>query len=115
MEEIAEKLEEAYSKFVARNRSGYEVTINSITREVEALVKKYPRDREVKDYLNMLNAFHERKEGCMDPKEEKQRILSLISDLKQMVHWRKVGMSSGMELPYKDYRRMRGETGRRGL
>lgn len=113
IEEILEKLEAAYTSFIDNKIAEYGSALSSVLSGLENIVKKYPNDEEMGSYLKTFSAFYEgRKE--MKKEEEKKKLSGLISDLNHKVHWRKLGMSSGKELPFKDFRSLRGETGRRG-
>lgn len=113
IEEISEKLEAAYSSFIDNKIAEYESALSSVLSDLENVVRKYPNDEEMRSYLKTFSAFYEGKKE-MKKEEEKKRLSELLSDLNHKVHWRKLGMSSGKELPFRDFRSLRGETGRRG-
>ncbi|MDI6654378.1 MAG: hypothetical protein QME59_00640 [Candidatus Hydrothermarchaeota archaeon] len=112
IEEISKELKSAYSSFVDNRIAEYESALGSILSRLENVVKKYPSDGEMRNYLKTFSAFYEgRKE--MKKEEEKKKLSELLSDINQKVHWRKLGMSSGKELPFKDFRSLREEIGGR--
>lgn len=115
LEDILKIMKEAYEALLDEAPEKYEKNLGSARGELEGLLERYPGDEELKDYLADFTAFLKKREEGMDRNEEKKRLSSLISDLRHKIHWRKLGMSSGKDLPFKDYRSLRGEVGRRGL
>jgi hypothetical protein len=91
----------------------YESELDSITRKLEKTIEKYPNDEEIKVYFNDFLSFIEERKKGMKPEKEKKEISEFLSNLRHIIEWRKLGMSSGSRLPYKDYRSLRGERGRR--
>lgn len=114
IDETVKILDVAYAAFIDKEQDRYEKSLASAKGELEKLLGKYPDDEELKGYLADFNSFFKKREG-MSREEERKRLSSIISDLKHKAHWRKLGMSSGKDLPFKDYRSLRGEVGRRGL
>jgi hypothetical protein len=114
LEDIVKLLDDAYSAFIDKEER-YPETLGNALGELEDITRKYPEDGELKKYLASFKAFSKKREAGLSREEEKKGLSALISDLKHKVHWRKLGMSSGKDLPYKDYRSLRGEVGRRGL
>ena len=112
LEEIANKLNEAFGMFIDEEEA-YGETIKGVKEELEKLVNKYPEDNELRDYFKAFEDFYEKREE-LDRKKEKERLIWLESEINHIVHWRKLGMSAGRVLPFRDFRSMRGETGRRG-
>lgn len=115
LEDLLEILDRAYGALIDKNESEYARNLEAASRELESLLEKYPEDEELREYRDDYASFLERKEEGMKREVEKKRLSSLVSDLRQKIHWRKLGMSSGKDLPFKDYRSLRGEVGRRGL
>ncbi len=113
LEDVVKVLDDAYAAFIdAEGR--YPEILGSALEQLEGIAKRYPEDKELKGYIANFKAFS-KKRPELSREEEKKGLSDLISDLKHKVHWRKLGMSSGKDLPYKDYRSLRGEIGRRGL
>jgi hypothetical protein len=113
LEDVVKLLDDAYSAFMDREER-YSEALGHVLGQLEGISKKYPEDKELKGYLANFKAFNKKRPG-LSRAEEKKGLAALISDLKHKVHWRKLGMSSGKDLPFKDYRSLRGEVGRRGL
>ncbi len=111
VEEIAEKLKEVHSLLTEGKQKEYDVGLRSIVEDLEELLDKYPQDTEMKDYHDAFTAFYEKRSGGVT---EVKRLLEFVSDIEHLAHWRKIAMASGKELPFRDYRSLRGERGRRG-
>lgn len=114
LEDVVKLLDEAYSAFIDREEK-YPKALSKVLEQLEDITRKYPEDGEIKGYLSSCQAFNKKRKAGLSREEEKKGLSALISDLKHKVHWRKLGMSSGKDLPFKDYRSLRGEVGRRGL
>ncbi len=115
LEEVAERLDEAFGMFIDGDEE-YGSVIGEVKERLEKLSEKYPDDRELKEYLEAFRDFYsKREEGSLSREEEKERLVWLKSEINNIVHWRKLGMSAGRVLPFRDFRSMRGETGRRGI
>ncbi len=115
LEEVAERLDEAFGMFIDGDEE-YGSVIGEVKVRLEKLSEKYPDDRELKEYLEAFRDFYsKREEGSLSREEEKERLVWLKSEINNIVHWRKLGMSAGRVLPFRDFRSMRGETGRRGI
>ena len=115
IEEIAEKLDEAFGMFIDEEE-GYDEAIREIKERLEKLTEKYPDDKELKEYLQAFQDYYsEKEEGKLTRESEKERLVWLKSEINHIVHWRKLGMSAGRVLPFRDFRSMRGEIGRRGI
>jgi hypothetical protein len=115
LEDILKMMDEAYAALVDKEPEKYEKNLGSAREELEGLLDRYPGDEELKGYLADFASFLKKREEGMSRSDEKKRLSALISDLRHKIHWRKLGMSSGKDLPFKDYRSLRGEVGRRGL
>ncbi len=109
LDEILEKLKKAYGEFLDEEYNKYTTTIKGIKEELQKLVNKYPDDKELEDYYGNFNGFYD-DIGKVDKTEEKDKLAWIKSELEHIVHWRKLDMSSGRVLPFKDYRRMKGST-----
>jgi len=112
LDEILENLKKAYGEFIDENYDEYLAIIKDMKEKLENLVNKYPEDEELKDYYDNFNDFYE-DIGKVDRKEEKDKFAWIKSELNHIVQWRKLGMSAGRVLPFKDYRSMRGSIGGR--
>lgn len=115
LEDLLEILDRAYGALIDKDEDVYVKSLSAAKTELEDLLGKYPEDDELKEYSTEYASFLERREEGLKREVEKKKLSSLISDLRQKIHWRKLGMSSGKDLPFKDYRSLRGEVGRRGL
>jgi hypothetical protein len=109
IKEISEKLEAAYYSFIDDKITDCEFALGLVLSDLEKIAKKYPQDEEMRNYLKTFSAFYEgRKE--MEKEEKKKKLSELLSDICRKVHWRKLGMASGKELPFKDFRSLREKT-----
>ncbi len=90
------------------NEKKYEDELYATLKYLEELLHKYPEDDEMKEYHDAFRDFFGR--GNKNAK----RLQKFIADAEHIAHWRKIGMASGKGLPFKDYRSLRTETGRRG-
>jgi hypothetical protein len=115
LEDLLEILDGAYGALIDQDQEVYEKKLGGAKDELDTLLEKYPDDDELKEYSAEYTSFLERREEGLKREVEKKKLSSLVSDLRHMIHWRKLGMSSGKDLPFKDYRSLRGEVGRRGL
>ncbi|MDP6459557.1 MAG: hypothetical protein QF829_02040 [Candidatus Hydrothermarchaeota archaeon] len=113
LEDVVKLLDDTYSAFIDKEER-YSEALGNTLEQLKDITRKYPEDNELKRYFMNFKAFNKKIPG-LSRAEEKKELSALISDLKHKVHWRKLGMSSGKNLPYKDYRSLRGEVGRRGL
>jgi predicted RNase H-like nuclease (RuvC/YqgF family) len=115
LDDLLEILDRAHGALIDKREAEYEKNLSAAKEELENLLAKYPEDEELKEYSAEYTSFLERKEEGLKREIEKKKLSALVSDLRQLIHWRKLGMSSGKDLPFKDYRSLRGEVGRRGL
>lgn len=106
IEEISEKLEAAYYSFIDDKITEYEFALDMVLSDLEKIAEKYPQDEEMRSYLKTFRAFYEGREE-MKKEEKKKKLSELLSDICHKVRWRKLGMSSGTELPFKDFRSLR--------
>lgn len=115
LDDLLEILDRAYGALIDKKEADYEKDLSAAKEELENLLEKYPDDEDLKEYSAKYASFLERREEGLKREIEKKKLSALVSDLRQLIHWRKLGMSSGKDLPFKDYRSLRGEVGRRGL
>ncbi len=115
LDDLLEILDGAYGALIDKNEAEYEKGLSAAKEELENLLEKYPDDEDLKEYSAEYASFLERREEGLKREIEKKKLSALVSDLRQLIHWRKLGMSSGKDLPFKDYRSLRGGVGRRGL
>jgi|TARA_B100001971_G_C18258024_1_gene583972 hypothetical protein len=113
LEDVAKILDDAYSAFIDREERYSEIIENAF-KHLEDVSNKYSDDSEINEYLVRFNNFNKKRSG-LNRDNEKKELKTLISDLKQKIHWRKLGMSSGTNLPFKDFRSLRGSGGNRSL
>jgi oligoribonuclease (3'-5' exoribonuclease) len=126
IEEIVEVLEDAHSDLLdhlqlknperrTRKLEDYESGVKKAYDMVVKTVGKYPEDEEFKEYFDKFNKFIAKKEEGIPIEKEKKWLEDFLSDIRRFIHWRKLEISSGKELPFRDYRSLRGERGRRGI
>lgn len=113
LEDVVKLLDDAYEAFIDKSRQ-YPKLLGDALKLLVGITERYPEDKELKKYLAGFKTYNKKRAG-LSRAEEKKGLSDLISDLKHKVHWRKLGMSSGKDLPYRDYRSLRREIGRRGL
>ncbi len=107
------KLKETFRLFMNKDDEFH--TMRREFREgLKELVKKYPDDTEVGEFLNHWLELRAQRKADIPWEEEKICLTWLLSELNHIVHWRKLGMSSGRVLPFHDFRTMRGNVGKRG-
>ncbi len=111
VEDVARKLDTAFGMFIDGEEEYVDV-LQEVRERLQELVEKYPKDDEVAEFLQAFDSYLEAKEG-MSREEEKERLVWLKSELNHIVHWRKLGMSAGRVLPFKDFRSLRGGIGGR--
>ncbi|MEE8168118.1 MAG: hypothetical protein V3T58_04530 [Candidatus Hydrothermarchaeales archaeon] len=107
--EIAEKLKDTHSILREGKSEAYEAELRSAMEQLDSVLSKYPDDDEMKEYREAFTAFYEDR----GVKEEK-KLSEFILDIGHIVHWRKLALASGKELPMKDYRSLRGGRDQRG-
>ncbi len=108
--QIAEKLKNAHSNLMDGDRKAYEIFLREVVEGLEDIMRKYSDDDEMKEYYDKFFPFYEKRSG----KADKARLEKFITEIDHIIYWRKIAMASGKGLPFKDYRSLRGETGRRG-
>ncbi len=113
LEGTVKKFENAYNSLIDNNMQEYASILNDIEDELGKTIAKYPEDDELKEFFTGFESFLKDKKAG-EVIDEKDRISKFLSEIKQIVHWRKVDMSSGKDLQFKDYRSLRGKTGIRG-
>jgi hypothetical protein len=107
---IEEKLKTALSQLMEGSKEGYDKALRESVEGLEEIIRKYPDDDEIKEYYDAFFPFYERRSGMAD----KDRLEEFITEIDHIIHWRKIAMASAKGLPFKEYRSLRGETGRRG-
>jgi len=108
--QIAEKLKKAQSDLIDGEKKEYEGSLRAAVEALEDILSKYPDDGEMKEYYDKFFPFYEKRSGEAD----KPKLEEFITEIDHIIYWRKIAMASGKGLPFKDYRSLRGETGRRG-
>lgn len=124
LEEIQEMLEKTLNMLVSYSRKSsraisarrdleeYEKGLKEVLGRFERTVDEYPEDEEVKKILDRFQAFFTERHN-EDAQEQKERISHILSDLKSMVHWRKMETAYGKTLGFSDFRSLRGESKKR--
>ncbi len=108
VEELAKRLKVALEALEEGKEKKYEDELYSSYKYLGELLVKYPEDDEVREYHNAFKDFFEKGNKNL------KKLQKLVSDAEHLAHWRKIAMASGKGLPFKDYRSLRTETGRRG-
>jgi hypothetical protein len=112
LEETVEKFENACHSLIDDNVQEYVSMLKDIEDELGNTIAKYPEDDEIKEFFADFESFlKDKKSG--ESVDEKDRLSKFLSDMKHIVHWRKLDMSSGKDLQFKDYRSLRGNAGTR--
>lgn len=112
LEELLESLDEAYGEFIDGRYGEYERVVKLAKERLDKLVEKYTEDSELLDYRAHFRRFF-KEMGGVERDEEKEKLVWIKSELNNIVHWRKLGMSAGRVLPFSDYRSKRGSIGGR--
>lgn len=92
--------------------SEYEDALKRVSGNLSKEVEKYPDDEEFRKFFDDFSALY-KKRGQLKIAEELEKLKELVGSLKHIIDWRIVGKSSGTDLPFKDFRSMRGGRGRR--
>lgn len=112
LEELLEKLKDAFGEFIDENYDAYKEIVEQVKGRLEEMVKKYEDDAELREYYENFMEYYE-SIGKSERELEKEKLAWIKSELNHIVHWRKLGMSAGRVLPFKDYRSLRGGIGGR--
>lgn len=95
-----------------QDRAAYEKGLEGFLGALERTMGEYPHDEELKRFYERFYAFYSQRND-LDPRDQLEKISSLLSDLKSMVHWRKMETSYGRSLGFSDFRSLRGESKKR--
>ena len=124
VEDIQGKLESAYKRFVGYLRKSsraisakkdieiYEKELGKILQIFEKTVDEYPEDEEIKKLADRFSLFYSKRHS-LENQEQKDSISHLLSDLKSMVHWRKMETAYGRTLGFSNFRSLRSESKKR--
>jgi hypothetical protein len=124
VEEIEEKLESSYKMFLSalrksrRSISGkkdlasYEQGLEGVLKLFNKIVEEYPEDKDLKKIEERFSSFYSEK-GLIDEQAQKEKLSNISSDLKSLVHWRKMESAHGGTLGFSDFRSLRSESKRR--
>jgi hypothetical protein len=124
VEEIQGELESAYktlSRFsrkssraisAKRDQQNYEKQLGELLKIFEKKGEEYPDDEEILKFSERFSNFYSERRG-MKSKEQLEKLSHLVSDLKSMVHWRKMETSYGKTLGFSNFRSLRGESRKR--
>lgn len=107
------KLKEVFRLFIEGDED-FHTCRRAFREEFRALAKKYPRDTKVNDFLNEWLDLRNRRKTGLSREDEEEQLVWLLSELSHIVNWRKLGVSGGRVLPFRDFRSMRGDRGHRG-
>jgi hypothetical protein len=113
LDSLQTKLKEVFRLFMDENK-GFHNLRREFREELKLLVKKYPNDTEVGEFLNHWLELRAQRKANIPREEEKICLVWLLSEFSHIVEWRKLGMSSGRVLPFKNFRSLRGDVGKRG-
>lgn len=92
----------------------YKEALNMLLEKLKEIVGKYPSDREIGNYYSDFNTFYEERHK-FEVEEELSKLEDFFRSIRHIIDWRLVRQSSGKELPFKDYRSLRGSHGRRRI
>jgi hypothetical protein len=124
VEEIQEKLESTYKRLISYLRKSsrsisakndielYEKELGDILQIFDKTASEYPEDEEMKKIADRFSLFYSRRHS-QDGQGQKETISHLISDLKSLVHWRKMETAYGRTLGFSNFRSLRGESKKR--
>jgi hypothetical protein len=124
VEEIQGELESAYkilSSFsrkssraisAKRDQQNYEKQLGELLKIFEKKGEEYPDDEEMHKFSERFSNFYSERRG-ISVKEQLEKLSHLVSDLKSMVHWRKMETSYGKTLGFSNFRSLRGESRKR--
>ncbi len=124
VEEIQGKLESAYKRLISylnkSNRSisakkdieMYEKELGDILKIFDKTVEEYQKDEEMKKIADRFSLFYSKRHNEEGP-GQKETISHLISDMKSLVHWRKMETAYGKTLGFSNFRSLRGESKKR--
>ncbi len=124
VEEILEKLESSVKMLLSainksrRSISGkkdlasYEQGLKGVRGLFDKTVEEYPEDRELKKIEDRFSSFYSEK-GLIDEQAQKEKLSNIASDLKSLVHWRKMETAHGGTLGFSDFRSLRSESKKR--
>jgi DNA topoisomerase VI subunit B len=124
VEEIQGKLESAHKKLVNYLRKSsrsisakkeivnYEKELDEVLKIFDKSVEEYPEDEEMKKIADRYSSFYSRRHS-EDGQGQKETLSHLISDLKSLVHWRKMETAYGRTLGFSNFRSLRGESKKR--
>jgi hypothetical protein len=126
IEDIVELLEDANSSFLdylrlkeeerkAKKIEEYEGKLKAAYDMTAKTTGKYPEDTEFRDYFKRFSALMKKREEGISVEKEREMLEDFLSKMRHLVHWRKLEISAGKDLPFGDYRSLRGERGRRGI
>jgi hypothetical protein len=124
MEDIQKKMESANSRLASYLRKSsravsakkdvesYEKELGVILDLLEKTLEEYPGDGELKGFSERFyNFYSTRKNETFQAQMDK--ISNFLSDLKSLVHWRKMETAYGRTLGFSDFRSLRGESKKR--
>jgi len=114
LEKQLELMESAKNLLIDNKMQDYEKALESITDEFDNIMIKYPHDDELADFAKDFSRFCDRR-TILKFKRELKELKELVTYMRHMVHWRKLGMAAGKDLPWKDFRTMRGSAGERHI
>lgn len=124
VEEIEGKLESSIKMLVSalrksrRSISGkkdlasYEKGLDQVRGLLDKTVEEYPEDGELKKIVDRFSSFYSEK-GLISVEEQKEKLSNISSDLKSIVHWRKMETAHGGTLGFSDFRSLRSESKKR--
>jgi hypothetical protein len=124
VEEIQEKIESALNKLnsylrkssraisAKKDLADYEKELGEVLQLFERTVAEYPEDAEIIKLFEKFSSFFSKRHSEDGP-GQKDRVSSILGDLKSMVHWRKMETAYGKTLGFSNFRSLRGESKKR--
>lgn len=92
----------------------YREALSKCHEKMEDIIELHPGDKEIKDFHERLFSFYvEQKEKESYEKKDKEKLLKLLEEIREISQWRKIEHASGERLPFGDFRSMREEYKRR--
>jgi|GEM_PF-1445235 len=92
----------------------YKQALSKCVEKLEDVLEQHPQDSEIKSFHEKFFSFYiEQKEKESYEKKDKEKLLKLLEEIREISQWRKIEHASGERLPFGDFRSMREEYKRR--
>jgi hypothetical protein len=124
LEDIQGTFDAAYKRLVNYSRKSsraisakkdlaeYDRLLSEVFETFEKTALEYPDDEETNKLSIRFSSFFSERHNA-DIKQQKERISHLLTDLKSLVHWRKMETAYGKTLGFSNFRSLRGESRKR--